>query len=223
MSKNAGNKIRRGKKYFNANVERLQSKRPSELSLGERLTLIRVEHSLSQEAFGKSIGKSKTAITQYEMGSSQADYHTIRLISEIYNVSYDYLFGYSDSKVREQHSLKSITGFNNILVDKILFWSNDEYGVFEKSLTELIYKGGESLDDLLFFILDFGSLHEKKSITMEGDGDFLSDRRIEFEYKMSGLSLQEFAKRYYTQQIENQKMRVFNLFVRLIDKVADKG
>jgi len=221
VSKSAGNKIRRGKKYFNANVERLQSKKPSELSFGERLTLIRVENGLSQEAFGKTVGKSKTAITQYEMGSSQADYHTIKLISEIYNVSYDYLFGYSDSKIREQHNLKSVTGFHDSLVDKLLSWSKDRGRTNEKALVDLIEKGEGLLDELLFSIFAFDSLHYERIEALSGDRSFLDSNEWAMnDFLISRLSYEDYVEKYYTKEINRQKVYVLDVFIRLIDKLA---
>jgi transcriptional regulator with XRE-family HTH domain len=65
--------------------------------LGDRLSRLRKENKLRQEDIAKKIGVARTTYAMYEQGKRQPDYHTLREISECYNVSTDFLLYGSDS------------------------------------------------------------------------------------------------------------------------------
>ena len=99
----------------------MKKRRPSELTLGERLTLLRVENGYTnQEKFGELFSLSKSAINNYENGTATPDYDTLTRIAQTLHVSYDYLFGASDSKVREHHDIADTLGLSDEAIQKLL-------------------------------------------------------------------------------------------------------
>lgn len=69
---------------------------------GKKLKELRIEHGLTQEEFGKKIGKSKTGVSLYENGTRKPDIDTIINTSNIFNCSADYLLGLkNDSEIYE--------------------------------------------------------------------------------------------------------------------------
>lgn len=62
-------------------------------SFGERLKELRKEHKLSQEDLGEILYLSKGAVGNWELGTRQPDYDTLKFLAEYFNVSTDYLLG----------------------------------------------------------------------------------------------------------------------------------
>lgn len=69
-------------------------------SLGERIKELRLEHKLKQEELGKMLGVSKSTICSYENNQSAPNDNTKKKITEIFNVSLDYLLGTTDIRRR---------------------------------------------------------------------------------------------------------------------------
>ena len=67
---------------------------PVELTFGERLQDLRKKRKLSQEYVGKVIGVDRTTVGSYENDEMYPRYENIVKLAELFNVSYDYLFGY---------------------------------------------------------------------------------------------------------------------------------
>lgn len=68
----------------------------------KNLKLLRTEKKLSQENLSKKIGVSRSTVAMWENGSSQPDTDTLIKLSEIFNVSVDYLIGNSEFKSKEE-------------------------------------------------------------------------------------------------------------------------
>ena len=65
-------------------------------TLGKRIREQRALKEISQSELGKVIGVGKTTISNYETGYSSPDPESLTKISEILNVSTDYLLGITD-------------------------------------------------------------------------------------------------------------------------------
>lgn len=65
-------------------------------TFGERLKLLRIERNLTQEQLGQHFKMKKSRISQYELDKRQADDELKKLFADYFNVSLDYLLGYSD-------------------------------------------------------------------------------------------------------------------------------
>ncbi len=63
-----------------------------------RLKELRKEFGLTQSQIGAKIGISQQGYASYENGKNKPDAYTLLKISEIYNVSINYLLGISDDK-----------------------------------------------------------------------------------------------------------------------------
>lgn len=66
-----------------------------------RLKTLRDEHKLSQDELGKAIGISRGSISFYEKQSRTPDIVVLGKLSRYFNVTVDYLLGYSDSRTHE--------------------------------------------------------------------------------------------------------------------------
>lgn len=64
----------------------------------ERLTLLRNEQKLSQDALGKQIGVSRYAIYTYEKGKAYPTVEGLIALADYFSVSLDYLVGRSDER-----------------------------------------------------------------------------------------------------------------------------
>lgn len=65
-------------------------------NLSTRIKNLRLESDLTQEQFGKIFGIVKSTVSLYENGKSTPDDETKKKIAEYFNVSLDYLMGFSD-------------------------------------------------------------------------------------------------------------------------------
>ena len=68
------------------------------MKLEEKIIKLRKEKGLSQEEFGETLNVSRQAVSKWENGEAKPDIDKIKLISEKYNVSYEYLL---DDEVEE--------------------------------------------------------------------------------------------------------------------------
>lgn len=67
------------------------------MGLGKRLVQLRKANDITQEELGRQIGVGKTTISNYETGYSSPDSETLVKLADYFNVSIDYLLGYSDN------------------------------------------------------------------------------------------------------------------------------
>ena len=61
-----------------------------------RMKALRIEKGLSQQAIADRIGTTQQAYANYERLARQADYETLKKISNVLNCSIDYLLGNTD-------------------------------------------------------------------------------------------------------------------------------
>ena len=62
----------------------------------KRLTELRKEQRLTQDDLAKIIGSNKRNISNYEVGRSSPNINLLKKMATYFNVSIDYLVGYSD-------------------------------------------------------------------------------------------------------------------------------
>ncbi len=60
-----------------------------------RLRQLRKEHNLLQSEVAEKIGVKNSTISNYEQGVREADFETLMKLASFYNVTCDYLIGYS--------------------------------------------------------------------------------------------------------------------------------
>lgn len=64
----------------------------------KRLTELRKEKRLTQDDLAKNIGSSKRNISNYEVGRSFPSINLLKKMAAYFNVTIDYLVGYSDDQ-----------------------------------------------------------------------------------------------------------------------------
>lgn len=62
-----------------------------------RLAKIRQDNKLSQQQLAEMLHVSQQAICKYELGQSEPDISTLKLMADIYHTSVDYIVGYGPS------------------------------------------------------------------------------------------------------------------------------
>ena len=62
-----------------------------------RLKSLRKEKGISQLKLALDLNISQNSISRYETGEREADYRTLILIADYFNVSIDYLLGRTDN------------------------------------------------------------------------------------------------------------------------------
>ena len=61
-----------------------------------RLKELRLENNFSQLEIAKRLNMSKMAISHWEKGNSEPSIEQLKILATIFNVSVDYLIGYTD-------------------------------------------------------------------------------------------------------------------------------
>ena len=62
-----------------------------------RLRLLRKQRKISQLKLAMDLGMSQNSISRYETGEREADYRTLIMIANYFNVSIDYLLERTDN------------------------------------------------------------------------------------------------------------------------------
>lgn len=61
------------------------------MELSQRLTLLRKEQGLSQQEVAQALDVSRQAVSRWEVGAAVPSTENLRMISKLYQVSFDYL------------------------------------------------------------------------------------------------------------------------------------
>lgn len=72
--------------------------------LHHRIVELRKSKKITQEGLSNKIGVSRSALSQYEIGSRQPDYDIIKRMADYFDVSIDYLLGNSESQIKESRT-----------------------------------------------------------------------------------------------------------------------
>ena len=123
-----------------------------------RIAMLRKEMGMNQMELAKYLRLSQQTISKYENGKADPDKETLIRLSELFNVSTDYIIGHSDKRDHSELTYKdnrNIAKTLDVLKDQI---DNNESG-------ELNYNGIEVTDDdaeLLMDALDMALRRIKK-------------------------------------------------------------
>lgn len=123
-----------------------------------RIAMLRKEMGMNQMELAKYLRLSQQTISKYENGKADPDKETLIRLSELFNVSTDYIIGNSDKR---NHS--ELTYKDNRNIAKTLDMLKDQIGNNESG--ELNYNGIEVTDDdaeLLMDALDMALRRIKK-------------------------------------------------------------
>lgn len=107
----------------------------------KRLKILRLESDMTQAELGKMLGVGRTTINGYEQGIIEPPSDRLRMISEIFEVTTDYLMGKSDSRTLTKRD-------NNDIADRM----HELLETIELSQNALTFNG-EKLDEVTRQIL----------------------------------------------------------------------
>jgi len=96
------------------------------MTLGERLKKARIRTGLNQKEAAEKVNSTEKTISNYERNYRTPDPETLRKLSEVYDVSTDYLLGrkpYTPSKLDETVN-EALEELRN--EETLLFMKNDE-------------------------------------------------------------------------------------------------
>ncbi len=85
-----------------------KSQEDNNMSIGEKISLIRKNENLSQEAFGEILGVSRQAISKWESDMSVPDIENLIIISKRFGVSVGWILGIEDEE-KEKLSKEDIS------------------------------------------------------------------------------------------------------------------
>jgi transcriptional regulator with XRE-family HTH domain len=68
------------------------------MNFGQRIKQLRKEHKLRQEDLAKLISKTRSAVAGWEAEGKEPDHETLTLLSNIFNVSIDFLLGKDEAQ-----------------------------------------------------------------------------------------------------------------------------
>ncbi|MCI6009437.1 MAG: helix-turn-helix transcriptional regulator [Anaerostipes hadrus] len=112
-----------------------------------RIAMLRKEMGMNQMELAKYLRLSQQTISKYENGKADPDKETLIRLSELFNVSTDYIIGNSDKRDHSELTYKdnrNIAKTLDVLKDQI---DNNESG-------ELNYNGIEVTDDDAELLMD---------------------------------------------------------------------
>ncbi|MED1779511.1 helix-turn-helix transcriptional regulator [Bacillus subtilis] len=79
--------------------------------LSDRLVKLRKSKKLTQQGLAAKLEITRSSLSQYEIGNRQPDYETLKKIADFFEVTTDYLLGYSNTKplVEEEKTPYNVT------------------------------------------------------------------------------------------------------------------
>lgn len=82
-----------------------------------RLRQLMDETDTSQQALADSVGVTRQAVAQWKDGKTIPDIYNFKRIAEFFKVPYEYLFGDTNSKVRENMTLADSLGLSDDAIE----------------------------------------------------------------------------------------------------------
>jgi HTH-type transcriptional regulator, competence development regulator len=92
--------------------------------LGETIAKLRKEKGLSQYELADRLGFSRGKLSNYEQGSRQPDYDTLKKIADYFDVSIDHLLGREEKGKTKEDSLEEV---NNLVKE----YGIEQFGFFD--------------------------------------------------------------------------------------------
>ncbi|WP_426578917.1 helix-turn-helix domain-containing protein [Bacillus altitudinis] len=77
---------------------------------GKRITTLRKKAGLTQEELAKKLNVTRSALSQYELGTREPNYDLLLKIADFFEVTVDYLIGRSDNpdyKIIDENKIES--------------------------------------------------------------------------------------------------------------------
>lgn len=94
------------------------------LNIGEKITQLRKQQSLSQSELANKVGASRTIIGNYERNANMPSIDMLLKLAKVFNVSVDFLIGEGQLSSYDKEVLKRIDDIENLdkeTKDKLFF------------------------------------------------------------------------------------------------------
>lgn len=88
-----------------------------------RLRLLFDETRVSQQEVADYVGVSRQAVSQWKDGKTIPDCYNFKKVAEFFKVPLEYLYGETESKVKENQALVDSLGFSDFSIKKLQHWA----------------------------------------------------------------------------------------------------
>lgn len=126
--------------------------------LGENIAKLRRQHKLSQYDLADRLGFSRGKLANYEQGSRQPDFDTLKKIADYFEVSTDYLLGRTEDTTIYKQILT--TNYDKE-IEKLL--EDPELGLWYKELMDSPEENRQQALDFLRYLNEQESDRKPKS------------------------------------------------------------
>jgi len=123
-----------------------------------RLRLLFDETRVSQQEVADFVGVSRQAVSQWKDGKTIPDCYNFKKVAEFFKVPLEYLYGETESKVKENQALVDSLGFSDFSIKKLQHWAKLSF--FDMRFTELLSKIIDVADFNSFIIQAHSAIRE---------------------------------------------------------------
>ena len=163
----------------------------------KRLRLLFDETRCSQQEVADVIGVSRQAISQWRNGLTNPDAFNFRKLAEFFNVPLEYLFGDTDSRVKENQVLADSLGLSDFSIQKLQAW-NEKFR-FSIPMTEVLSRIIDDADFNTFMIKSQAMiaeyvdhqryLHSENRVHLHPDDEIQAEARYDVSDRARELGL----------------------------------
>ena len=104
----------------------------------QRLRLLIDETRVSQQEIADFVGVTRQAVSHWKDGKTIPDCFSFKKLAEFFKVPLEYLYGDTESKVRENMALTESLGLSDDVIEKLQLWADYEALGSSRALTEIL-------------------------------------------------------------------------------------
>lgn len=108
------------------------------LPFPKRLRILIDETRVSQQEIADYVGVSRQAVAQWKDGKTIPDMYNFKKVAEFFKVPMEYLYGETDSRVKENLALSQSLGLSDRAIAKLQAWSKIERKGTSFPISEII-------------------------------------------------------------------------------------
>jgi len=165
-----------------------------------RLRLLIDETRVSQQEIADFIGVTRQAVSQWKDGKTIPDCFSFKKIAEFFKVPLEYLYGNTESKIKENLALTESLGLSDGAIAKLQDWANPNKPQPRISLSEVLSRIMEEteFDTFLWGALAIIFEHTEHELLLHSVGD-------EPYYQNKGM--QDYVKGTFDEQAREYGLR----------------
>jgi len=103
-----------------------------------RLRLLIDETRVSQQEIADHVGVTRQAVSHWKDGKTIPDCFSFKKLAEFFKVPLEYLYGDTESKVKENMALTESLGLSDEVIEKLQLWADYEALDSSLALTEIL-------------------------------------------------------------------------------------